>query len=156
MDLPVNLDVYNSLLTVEGDLCIKLRPRSYRDINAQNLEVFENQRIVSIVNDDTMDAEVKQQRFNEVFKKITNLTLANVIGSIEFIKVGEETINNRKVISDFLKNADIKIYKMISDYHDKSLNAVPEKKIFTQCPECGHEYETPFTFDQSNFFALAS
>ena len=33
---------------------------------------------------------------------------------------------------------------------------MPAKTVKTTCPDCNKEYETPFTFDQSNFFASAS
>ena len=59
-------------------------------------------------------------------------------------------------IGEFITNSNRSVFESI-DKHQQEINeSIPDKDIKTSCPDCGHEYLTPFTFDQSNFFALAS
>ena len=154
LSLPVDLSAYDNPMQYET-LTVKLKPRTFKDQNASNIEIFEQQRIVSVSQSDDLDTETKQKRFSDIFKKITELSLANVTGSIESITVDNQIINDKQVIKNFIENADLKVYKAIEKFHNLSMKAVPDKTIHTECPECKHKYSVPFTFDQSNFFALA-
>ena len=155
LSLPVDLSAYDNPMQYET-LSVKLKPRTFKDQNAANIEIFEQQRIVSVSQSDDLDTETKQKRFSDIFKKITELSLANVTGSIESITVDNQIINDKQVIQNFIENADLKVYKAIEEFHNLSIKAVPDKTIHTSCPECKHKYDIPFTFDQSSFFALAS
>lgn len=156
LNLPVNMEVFDQIVNYDDQLTVKIKPRTYRDANKQNMEVFEQQRIVSLVNDESIDAEVKQEKFNEIFAKITRLSLATVVGSIEYIQVGETKYTQPAFIEDFVANTDVKVFRKVKDHHEITNKAIPDKTIKTSCPDCGHPYEMPFSFDHANFFALAS
>ena len=155
LELKVNLTLFDTPV-VWNDLSFKLKPQIYRYVNNNNLEVFEQQRIVTVVEDQTIDAELKVQRFNEIFKKMTELTMRNVNDSIEYIEVGGEKVTNRLHINEFIANSDVKVFSDIQSRQTEIDVSVPEKEVKTVCPDCQHKYTIPFTFDHSNFFALAS
>ena len=88
---------------------------------------------------------------------MTNYTIANVAGSIEKIVTPEGTVvNNESHISDFVKNAERQFYDTLRNHIAELSKAVPAKDVTTTCAECKHQYTTPFTFDQANFFGSAS
>ena len=81
LDATVDLSSYEDTIEFK-DLKIKLKPQSFKSANTTNLEVFEQQRLITLVNDQTLDADQKQTKFNEIFEKMTSLTVKNIIGSI--------------------------------------------------------------------------
>jgi len=81
------LDVgeYNSSINV-GDLEIHIRPLSYKDINAGSLVQFEEQQIANVLEDAEMSEEEKLKLLSKTFKKISEMTIATMGKSIEYIK----------------------------------------------------------------------
>jgi hypothetical protein len=156
LDATVDLSSYEDTIEFK-DLKIKLKPQSFKSANTTNLEVFEQQRLITLVNDQTLDADQKQTKFNEIFEKMTSLTVKNIIGSIEYILMPDGTrVSNIGFIDDFITNSDRGVFEKIEKHQAKINEMMPNKTVNAKCPDCQHEYETPFTFDQSNFFALAS
>ena len=134
LELKVNLTLFDTPV-VWNDLSFKLKPQIYRYVNNNNLEVFEQQRIVTVVEDQTIDAELKVQRFNEIFKKMTELTMRNVNDSIEYIEVGGEKVTNRLHINEFIANSDVKVFSDIQSRQTEIDVSVPEKEVKTVCPD---------------------
>ena len=156
MDMPVNMAIYDTPFEYKG-MKVFVQPLNYDTLNKQNLESFEQQRLVTMINDSDLSAEEKQRRFNEIFANMTNYTIANVAGSIEKIVTPEGTVvNNESHISDFVKNAERQFYDTLRNHIAELSKAVPAKDVTTTCAECKHQYTTPFTFDQANFFGSAS
>lgn len=153
----VDVSTYEALIEYE-DLKIKLHPNNYRCVNTNNMEIFEQQRLVNLVNDESLDTEQKQEKFNEIFSKMTDLTVKAAIQSVEYIEIpeGPEKITDQNIIGEFISNSNRSVFESIDKHQQKINESIPDKNIKTTCPDCGHEYLTPFTFDQSNFFALAS
>jgi len=152
----IDLSKYEETIEFK-DLKIKLKPQSYKSANATNLEVFEQQRLIAVVNDQSLDSEQKQDKFNKIFQKMTSLTVNNVIGSIEYILLPDGTrVTNTGFIDEFITNSDRGVFEKIEKHQALINEKMPTKTVKTTCPDCNKEYETPFTFDQSNFFASAS
>ena len=156
MDMPVDMDMYSNPFDYKG-MKIFVKPINYDTLNKQNLESFEQQRLVTMVNDADLSAEEKQRRFAEIFQNMTNYSVANIAGSIDKIVTPDgKVVNNETHISDFVKNSERQFYEALKNHIQEVSKAVPSKDVTTNCSECQHQYITPFTFDQSNFFAFAS
>ena len=156
MDMPVNMSLYAQPFEYKG-MKVFVQPINYDTLNKQNLETFEQQRLISMVNDADLNAEEKQRRFTEIFRTMTGYTLANIVGSIEKIITPENVIvNNESHIQDFVTNSERQFYDALRKYMEEIAKAIPGKIVSTTCAECSNQYTTPFTFDQSNFFAFAS
>ena len=156
LDAEINLNKYEETIGFK-DLKIKLKPQSFKSSNSTNLEVFEQQRLISLVNDESLNSEQKQDKFNEIFQKMTSLTVRNVIGSIEYVLLPDGTrVSETGFIDDFITNSDRGVFAQIEKHQAMINEMMPNKTVKTSCPDCNKEYDTPFTFDQSNFFALAS
>ena len=156
MDLKVNMDLYNTPFDYKG-MQVYLQPMNYQTLNHSNLEQFEQNRLVMMVNDSTLSAEEKQHRFAEIFTAMTNYTVANISGCIRQIVTPDgTTVDNPNHINDFVKNSERQFYDTLTKHLESVNKGIPEKTVTTTCDECKHEYSTPFTFDQAHFFAFAS
>jgi len=156
MDMPVNMDIYLQPFEYKG-MQVYLQPVNYQTLNVQNLENFEQQRLMLMVNDSELGAEEKQRRFTEIFRNMTNYTVANVAGSIRQIVTPEgQTVDNPDHINEFVRNSERQFYDTLRKFMDQVNKGIPEKIVTTACDECKEDYSTPFTFDQANFFAFAS
>lgn len=156
MDMKVNMDLYNNPFEYKG-MQVYLQPINYYTLNHQNLEQFEQQRLVMMVNDSSLDAAEKQKRFADIFRTMTDYTVASIAGSIRQIVAPDgAVVENPDHINDFVKNSERLFYDTIRKHIESINKGIPEKKVTTTCDECKHQYETPFTFDQSHFFGFAS
>ena len=156
MDLKVNMDLYNTPFDYKG-MQVYLQPMNYQTLNHSNLEQFEQNRLVMMVNDSTLSAEEKQRRFAEIFSAMTNYTVANIAGCIRQIVTPDgTTVDNPDHINDFVKNSERQFYDTLTKHLEGVNKGIPEKIVTTTCDECKHEYSTPFAFDQAHFFAFAS
>jgi hypothetical protein len=143
--------------TLFKDLKIKLRPISYRALNAQSLDDFEQQRLVATLNDSDLSDLQKQEKFNEILKNMTMNTVRNISGAIEYIETpGGDIVSERTFIDDFVENCDRKLFDELKKHQQLIDEGIPVKEIPTTCPECDHSYVSPFAFDQSSFFESAS
>ena len=156
LDMPVDLSGYENAFEYKG-ITVSLKPLDYNSLNQQNLEQFEQQRLITMVNDTTIDEATKQRRFQEIFNILTEYTIKNVTGSIEKLTTPEGiTVIDPNHIQDFVENSERILYKTIRDKLMEVKGQFPEKSVTTTCDSCQHEYTTPFTFDQANFFEFAS
>ena len=156
LDMPVDLQGYENAFDYKG-ITVSLRPLDYNSVNQQNLEQFEQQRLITMVNDTTIDEATKQKRFQEIFNILTTYTIQNVVGSIEKLTTPEGiTVIDPMHLKDFVENSERIFFQTLKDKLLDIKNKFPEKTVSTVCDTCSNEYTIPFTFDQSNFFEFAS
>jgi hypothetical protein len=157
--------VLNGLVTPEfennlsiNEINVILRPLSYKEFTESNLRTFEEQRIFSLVNDDAMDDATKLSRFNESFKKLTNLTVSMMSKSIASLTIGDTVVDNQEHIAEFIDNVDKEFFKYITDHLEEQRKKFAIKPIEVTSPDediekgAPEKFEVPVTFDQSNFF----
>jgi hypothetical protein len=145
--------------TIEyNNMVVKIRPLNYREFTTNSIKTFEEQRIFALVNDGKMSEEEKLSKFNESFKKLTELTVDTMGKTIVSITVDDVIVTDRNHIQEFLTNTDKNFYSAILEHIEQ------QKELFSIEPlkvECSDEdvergaperFEVPITFDQSNFF----
>jgi len=156
LDMPVDMSIYDSPFEYKG-MTVYIQPLNFENINQQNLETFEQQRLVMMVNNSELSTEDKQTRFHEIFSKMTEYTIKGVSGSIRKIITPDGVeVTDPKHHYEFVKGAERQFYDRLRKHVENVQKAIPEKTVSTNCSECNHSYDTPFTFDQANFFAFAS
>jgi hypothetical protein len=146
--------------TTEVDnMSIKIRPLTYKEFTQASLKTFEEQRIFNLVNNDSVPDEEKLAKFNESFKKLTDLTVSTLANSITCISVGDTEVTNQKHIDEFINNADKQFYKSITEHIEQQRDKFQLEPLKVHSSEedlaagAPKEYEVSITFDQSNFFA---
>ena len=140
------------------DMRIDLRPLSYREFTKNALKTFEEQRIVNIVNNDTMPDEEKLARFATSFQKLTGITVSMVSQGVQSITVDNVTVDQPEYIKEFIDNADKEFFTTIVDHLDNNKKQASIKPMLVKSEpediEAGapEQFEVPITFDASNFF----
>ncbi len=138
------------------DLELFLKPQTYREFNQASLENYEQQRILSVVNDTTLSEEDKLTRFNILFKKLLSLTVQTVSNSVGAIKMSDGTVvDSREYIDEFFVNCDKEIWNAVKQKLEALGEQNPLRKLDVVCEneECVKPYTTPLIFEASSFFA---
>lgn len=146
---------YNKTLKIDG-LEFFLVPQNYYQFNKSSIENFDQQRIINVVNDETLSEEDRLSKFNTMFNKILDLTVEQVAKSVSAVKTEEGvTVEDDNLINDFFKNCDRKIWDAVKTELENISKQSPLKSINVVCEheDCAKSYTTPLIFEQSNFFA---
>jgi hypothetical protein len=163
LDLRMLLDrliasAYDNEVRIDQDLTAYVRPLSYREFTQNALKTLEEQKIFSIVNDESIDDERKLELFNKSFKKITDINIGLIAQSLVKISTPDGDVTDPVFLREFMDNADKDFYKMILDHLDtqrKKFSIEPFKINTTEEDRAAGApdiVEVPVTLDTSNFF----
>jgi hypothetical protein len=148
---------YSSIVQI-GEMIVHLRPLTYQEFTKSAIQTMEEQRIFSLVNNESVSDEDKLQAFTNSFAKLTELTVSMVTQGIDKIVIGEDEVTNRSHIDEFIKNADKEFFNSITNHLEKERSKYTIKPLVVNSPQEDIDrgvpatYEVPITFDQSNFF----
>ena len=146
---------YESLITV-GELIVKIRPYSYQEVSKTQLRTMEQQKILALVNDDTVEDNVKISKFSESFIKLTELTVDVITGCIASIETPQGIVTDQTMITEFVQNAPSDVFNKINTHVNKMKEMMTLKTQEVACSECEHKWQIEVTMDQTNFFAVGS
>lgn len=145
---------WSSPVATDG-LTIKLKPQTYKDYTESSLMSFEEQKLLKVVSDDSLNDEDKSRLFNDLFNKVLATGVNQVSKSIESITTEDGTVvTDQQFIQEFLNNCDRSVWDNIKERLDdiRKQNAFNEVTIPCSNTECSKEFVTPFAFEQTNFF----
>ena len=141
---------YDAPLSI-NDMNIKFKPLTYKEMNQASMAQFEAQR--SFVNLESItDENLRNQKAKETLENITNLTMALLSSSIDYIEVPDARVTDKEFILDFLKNCDKTVYVQVRDTLAELRSTSEIKPLKVKCIHCQHEYEQPFTLNTADFF----
>lgn len=157
--------VLNKLVTASfedtvtiSNMTVSLRPLTYEEFTKNSLKTFEEQRIFRLVNDETVPEEEKLARFNQSFRKLTDLTVDMLARSVTCIEVDGEKVTDSDYITEFVQKSDKEFFSGIKKHFEvqKKKFQIEPLKINTTKEEqergAPEQFEVPITFDQANFF----
>lgn len=160
LDTLMNQITWESAVSVNEDITVYVRPMNYKQISESALKTFETQKILQIANDSKMSEEEKLRAFKESFKKLTELTIGMVEGSIYKIDSSAGSTENPQHIREFIDNADKEIFNTVQNHLENLREANTLKPITVavteEMRERGYKGDTidiPLVFDPSTFFA---
>jgi len=146
-------------VTLDDGLRVKVRPLTYKDMTQTSLQTFQQQKMYTAVSDSQMADEEKTTRFNEAFKKLTELNSNVLLKNMQSIVMPDGTeVTDPAQIKEFFDKANAKIIKEIETkmIELRSQGAVKplklkatEEQIKKGAPT---NYEIPVSFDNANFF----
>jgi hypothetical protein len=139
-----------------GDLTCFFTPMNYRQINDVNRVQYEDQKIMQTVNNTEMPEEEKISKLGEALRRITQLTIRSIAGSVSAIKTTDAMVTDLLQIEEFLLNAPKSVFETVKDRVIALREATDLSPISMTCESCQNQYEQPFTLDMSNFFETAS
>jgi hypothetical protein len=147
---------FTERIEIGTDMVIYIKPMAYSEISKASIKTMEQQRIFSIVNDDTISEEDKVKLFQISFVKLTDITIEVVAECISKIETNNGSTDNPEFIKEFLSNTDRKIFDTVNE-HVKSMQVKSKMKALdTTCGSCEHPYKLEISFDQSDFFGNGS
>ena len=150
---------YNPYVELDDNITVEIRPMTYKEFTVNAQKTFQEQRILRIVDDETMSDQEKLGHFGVAFRKLTDFTIELLLMSVVSIDTPEGKVTDKLQIKEFFNNTDtayfnkvmeqINAMKVASSVQPLTINSTPED-IQKGVPET---YTLPITFDQSNFFA---
>jgi len=150
---------WDPIVPINENLVVHVRPITYKTMTQGALQTFETQKIIQIVNDDSVAEEDKIRIFKESFAKLNKLTLGVITESIFNIESSNGGTSDRKHIQEFMDNVDKEIFDKVKGHIDilREHNAIKPLKIAVtdEMRALGiteEEIEVPLNFDPSNFF----
>jgi hypothetical protein len=147
--------VYTEVVDVDP-LQVTIRPYTYREMTKLSIKGLEQQKIFSIVNDESMSDELKLEKFGESFVKITELTVDVIANCIVKIETPNGASTDKAQIKEFINNCSKDVFEKISKHMADIKDQIELKAKNVKCGECSEAFELPITMDQSNFFAVRS
>ena len=164
VNLPAILDeiqktTVNTEFTLKDGLKITVQPLTYKDMTSTSLQTFQQQKMYTAIQDSELPDEDKATRFNDAFKKLTELNASILLKNMASITMTDGTvITDAAHIKEFVDNANATVIKEIETklMGLRTQGAVKplklkasEEQIKKGAPA---SYEVPVTFDTSNFF----
>jgi hypothetical protein len=158
VDLGKILEHFNSCIydskVVVGDLTIKLRPLTYREVTRFNLENFGLQKKLSQTIDLT-DEDAKQKALTEIFKELGALQNKVYMAGVEEVVTPAGVVTEHAFIKEWLENTDRSTFEALKEHISNNNDAWRIPSNHAKCSECGHEDTFAIEMDQANFFASA-
>lgn len=152
LDKFTDLPSWNKTIQI-NDLLISLKPESYKTFNNKSIKTFEEQRVLQMINQDGLTEVEKLDKFKELFKNLLKLTVEQVAGNINYIKLDANTVvDNEVFINEYFQNCDRLVWNTVNDAITEIKSKTPTNNMDLTCEECKKEYKTPLTFEMSNFF----
>ena len=148
-----------SEIVLDDGLKISIRPLTYKDMTTASLQTFQQQKMYAAVQESELSDDEKAKRFNDAFKKLTDLNAGILLKNMHTITLADGTeVSDPVQIKEFVENANAKLIKEIETkiMELRSQGAVKplklkatEEQIKKGAPAT---YEVPVSFDNANFF----
>lgn len=149
---------WDEQVVISQDLIICVRPLTYKHLTQVGIKSFETQRIISMVNDDSLSDEEKLKMFNSSFANLTQITVDLMADAIFKIITPDAEVTDAKHIKEFLTNADKDVFEAVRVHLDalKEHNNIKPLTVSTlpEMQERGapENFEVPVNFNNSDFF----
>lgn len=151
----ISMPNYQETLNI-GDLVIYFKPLTYFEANQNSMDQFEDTKILQTIPDADMPEQQKLDILHGALIKLGEMTVKALTQCISLIKAGDDVVTDKEHISDFIRNADKKVYDAIRARVEKYRDASTLQPVQAQCEQCEKIYTTPFTMDVANFFGSSS
>ena len=147
--------VYNNRVELPP-LTINIRPYSYKEVTRMAIKTFEQQKIIGIVNDETLSEQEKVDQFGESFVKLTQLTVDVVAGCVNSIETPDGVVDDPVMIKEFIENSPSETFNAINERVHELKEQIALKSETVECQHCQFKFSIDITMDQANFFAVGS
>ena len=145
--------------TMKDGLKISVQPLTYRDMTSTSLQTFQQQKMYTAIQDSKLSDDDKAKRFNDAFRKLTELNASIILKNIASITMTDGTvITDPAHIKEFVDNANATVIKEIENKLTDLRGQGAVKPLKMKATEeqikkgAPASYEVPVTFDTSNFF----
>jgi hypothetical protein len=149
----ISCPTYERTANFKG-LKIKLRPQSYRNINKASMITFEEQKLLSALDNDNITDEQKLAEISKNMKRIADLGFDNLVGSTDFIEMPDgDRVADQQYLREFYQNSENELVSIVQKVITETVEEHKIKPVNLQCQNCQENYTSELSFDFSNFFA---
>jgi len=145
-------------VVINPDFIIFVKPLTLRHMTKNSIKNFENNRIFSLVNDESLSDEQKLEMFNQSFANLAKATIELIAENIYKILTPNGEVTDRDFILEFVNNSDKEIFKTVKDHLQEMKNNNDLKPIeFSTTQEQQSNgapitFSVPINFNNSDFF----
>ena len=145
-------------VVINPDFIIFVKPLTLRHMTKNSIKNFENNRIFSLVNDESLSDEQKLEMFNQSFANLAKATIELIAENIYKILTPNGEVTDKDFILEFVNNSDKEIFKTVKDHLQEMKNNNDLKPIeFSTTPEqqsagAPATFSVPINFNNSDFF----
>jgi len=138
-----------------ADLEIYLKPLNFLDFNRASMKSYEEQRLLSVVQNDAISETEKLIKFNQLFRSVLDMTVKQVSNNVSGIKMPDGVVvSDPAQLAEFFANCDRPVWHAIRDRINSIGDADALKNIPVRCDNepCMKDYTAPLRFELSSFF----
>lgn len=141
---------YSKTLTL-GEVELKFKPMTYKEINDSSTQQFHIQRSLGNIMSLT-DEKERDVQGSALMREIFDLTTELIASTIEYIKVPGATVFEQEYVIEFLQKCDKATYDKVKDFSTELKQSTENKPLDITCPHCKHEFNQAFNINVSDFF----
>jgi T4 bacteriophage base plate protein len=148
----IKSDNYDNVLHI-GELQVKFKPLSYKEVNDGNMGQFLMQRQIREMQAmDDADEAARNKRSSELMKDIQKINAELICNTVESISVESMVVTNREHLTEFIEKCDRNTYEAIRTHVTtiRTNSTIKPQKII--CVNCSHEYNQELALNISDFF----
>lgn len=141
---------YKSVIEM-GEITIKLRPLTYKEMTHFNLENFKLQKQL-VQAAQNFDNEENQKTINDLYAQVANLQTQMLMKSVDSVTIPEGNVDNEQYIKEWLANSETEMFEKIKECIEENRKVWKIPTVPVQCTNCGTGANLEITMDQANFF----
>jgi len=165
VDLRVVMDnlqqqiTWDPVVSINDDLTVFVRPMNYKQISEGAVKTFETQKILQLVNNESMSEEDKLAAFKDSFNKLTDITIGMVQSSIYRVDSSQGSTENTEFIKEFVDNVDKDLFNAVQTHVEALKENNTIRPLLVEVTEemkqqgiTGDTVTVPLVFDPATFF----
>jgi len=134
-----------------GDVKVKIRPLTYKEMTEFNLENYTLQKML-IQSAQNFDNPENQKTVNDLYTKIAELQTEVFIKSIDSVEIPDAVVNQQAYIKEWITNSESELFEKIKDCIENNRKNWKLPAVKSQCSNCGTAADLEITMDQASFF----
>jgi len=150
---------WDPVVPINESLTIYVKPASYKLMTESALQAFETQKIMQLVNDDSIPEEAKLTAFKESFAKLNDLTVGIINQTVYKVESSQGSTSNREHLQEFMSNIDKSVFEKVKEHIEllRANNDIKPMKVAVteemRAAGVTEDFlEIPLQFDPSTFF----
>lgn len=152
----INFPNYDKPVEIDN-LAIFLKPASYKMMNLNNQEVYQQQRAIIAMRNQTLTEEEKEKIIKDALQRLTEITVNRMHEYVDKIMTPDgKLVTDQEFIKEFIVNADRRTFNSLKDAIAEKNAEYQIPKVPITCTACGHEDSREVQFDPANFFVQDS
>lgn len=128
-------------------------PQTYKDVQILGQIKFQEEQIVTTLQNTTYTNEEKTKIIDQHFQKLVDLNLESLTRSTsKIVTIEKEEVTDKLQIKEYYQNAPNQVIKSIQKFLEKLNEPAKLKTPKIKCQSCESTYNSNLEFDYANFF----